>query len=74
MKTYVEILHSADGAKASKIFEILTELGLQPSFGQTDFVYCWKKNVTIPEILRFLDNVLAKLKGTGAIVKFSTIN
>jgi hypothetical protein len=74
MKTYVEILHSADGAKASKIFEILTEIGLQPSFGQTDFVFCWKKNVTIPEILRFLDNVLAKLKGTGAIVKFSTIN
>ena len=45
MKTYVEILHSADGEKASKIFEILTDLGLQPSFGQTDFVYCWKNNV-----------------------------
>ncbi len=74
MKTYVEIMHNADVAKASKIFEILTDLGLQPSFGQTDFVYCWKKNVTLPEILRFLDKVLLKLKGTGAIIKFSTIN
>ena len=74
MKTYVEILHNADGANASKIFEILTDIGLKPSFGQTDFVYCWKKNVTIPEILKFLDNILTRLKGTGAIVKFSTIN
>ena len=74
MKTYVEILHNADGANSSKIFEILTELGLQPSFGQTDFVYCWKKNVPLPEILKFLDRVLFKLKGTGAIVKFSTIS
>lgn len=74
MKTYVEILHSADGANASDIFKILTELGLQSSFGQTDFVFCWKKNVPLPEVLKFLDRVLFKLKGTGAIVKFSTIN
>ena len=74
MKTYVEILHSADGEKASKIFEILTDMGLQPSFGQTDFVYCWKNNVTLSEVLKFLDQVLARLKGTGAVVKFSTIS
>lgn len=74
MKTYVEIMHNADVAKASKIFDILSDLGLQPSFGQTDFVYCWRKDVTLPEILKFLDKVLSKLKGTGAIIKFSTIN
>jgi len=74
MKTYVEILHNADAAKASQIFQILADLGLQPSFGQTDFVYCWKKNVPLTEVLKFLDHVLFKLKGTGAIVKFSTIS
>lgn len=74
MKTYVEIIHSAEGEKASKIFEILSELGLRPSFGQHDFVYCWKSNVALPEVLKFLDHVLSKLKDTGAMVKFSTIS
>lgn len=74
MKTYVEILHSADGEKASKIFEILSEMGLKPSFGQHDFVYTWKNDVTVAEVLKFLDHVLFKLKDTGVILKFSTIS
>jgi hypothetical protein len=74
MKTYVEILHSADGEKASKIFEILSEMGLKPSFGQHDFVYSWKNDVTLAEVLKFLDHVLFKLKDTGVILKFSTIS
>jgi hypothetical protein len=74
MKTYIEILHSADGEKASKIFDILTEMGLKSSYGQHDFVYIWKKDVPMAEIIRFLDRILYKLKGTGAILKFSTIN
>ncbi|UCD14270.1 MAG: hypothetical protein JSW60_02325 [Thermoplasmatales archaeon] len=74
METYIEILHSADGERASRIFEILSEMGLKPSFGQHDFVYCWKKDVTLSEVLKFLDQVLSKLKGTGAVIKFSTIS
>lgn len=74
MKTYVEILHSADGEKASTIFEILSEMGLKPSFGQHDFVYTWKNDVTLAEVLKFLDHVQFKLKDTGAILKFSTIS
>jgi hypothetical protein len=74
MKTYVEILHSADGEKPSKIFEILTEMGLKPSYGQHDFVYYWNKDVTFTEIILFLDRIVSKLKGTGAILKFTTIN
>jgi hypothetical protein len=74
MKTYVEILHSADGEKPSIIFEILSEMGLKPSYGQHDFVYYWKKDVTFTEIILFLDRIISKLNGTGAILKFSTIS
>ena len=74
MKTYVEILHSADGEKASTIFEILSEMGLKPSFGQHDFVYNWKGDVTLMEVLKFLDRIISKLKSTGVILKFSTIS
>ena len=74
MKTYVEILHSADGEKPSIVFEILSEMGLKPSYGQHDFVYHWKKDISLAEIIQFLDRIITKLKGTGAILKFSTIS
>ena len=74
MKTYVEILHSTDGIKPSIIFEILSEMGLKPSYGQHDFVYYWNKDVSFTEIILFLDRLISKLKDSGAILKFSTIS
>ena len=73
MKTYVEIFHSADGEKVSIIFNKMKDLGFKPALGEHDFVYVWKKNVVITEVIDFLDNVVIKLKGTGAILKFTTI-
>ncbi|MCJ2513349.1 MAG: hypothetical protein LN408_02765 [Candidatus Thermoplasmatota archaeon] len=73
MKTYVEILHSADGEKVSIIFEKMKDLGFKPALGEHDFVYIWKKDVVLNEIIEFLDNVVSKLKGSGAILKFTTI-
>jgi hypothetical protein len=73
MKTYVEILHSADGEKVSIIFDIMKNLGFKPALGEHDFVYIWKKNVVLIEVIEFLDEVVLKLKGTGAILKFTTI-
>ena len=73
MKTYVEVLVNADGEKASVISEKLLEIGLKPAIGQHDFVYNWKDDVTLSEVLKFVDRVQSKLKGTGAILNFSTI-
>ena len=73
MKTYVEILHNVDGEKVSKIFEKMKDLGFKPALGEHDFVFIWKKNVVISEVISFLDDVVSKLKGTGAILKFTTI-
>ena len=73
MKTYVEVYVSAEGGKASEITQTLHEMGLEPSFGEHDFEYKWKEEVTLPEVLRFVDRVQSKLKGTGAILKFATI-
>jgi hypothetical protein len=73
MKTYIEIAHNADGEKVSVIFEILSNMGLKPALGEHDFVYNWKKNVPLPIVIRFLDDIISKLKGTGAILKFTTI-
>ena len=73
MKTYVEVYVSADGEKASIISEKLLEFGLKPTIGEHDFVYNWKEEVPLSEVLIFIDRVQAKLKGTGAILNFSTI-
>ncbi len=73
MKTYVEVYISADGERASIISEKLFELGLKPTIGEHDFVYNWKENVPLSEVLKFIDRVQARLRGTGAILNFSTI-
>jgi hypothetical protein len=72
MKTYVEVYVSADGEKASVITEKLFELGLKPTIGEHDFVFTWKDNVILNEVLKFVDHVQSKLKKSGAILKFST--
>ena len=72
MKTYVEVYVSADGEKASVITEKLLELGLKPTIGEHDFEYNWKENLVLNEVLKFVDHVQSKLKGSGAILKFST--
>ena len=73
MDTYVELYVSADGEKTSVITERLHEMGLKPTIGEHDYVYNWREDVTLPEVLRFIDRIQLKLKGTGAILKFSTI-
>ena len=73
MKTYVEILHNVDGEKVSTIFEKMKDLDFKPALGEHEFVYIWKKDVVISEVISFLDSVVSKLKGTGAILKFTTI-
>jgi len=73
MKTYVEVFVNADGEKASVITERLLDMGLTSAIGEHDFVYRWKDDVVLAEVLRFVDQVQSKLKGTGAILKFRTI-
>jgi hypothetical protein len=73
MKTYVEIFHSADGEKVSVIFDKMKDIGFEPALGEHEFVYNWKKKTMLPEVINFLDSVVMKLRGTGAILKFTTI-
>jgi hypothetical protein len=73
MKTYIEVYVSADGEKGSVITQKLMDMGLKSSIGEHDFEYKWKNNVTLPEVLRFVDNVQSKLAGSGTILKFTTI-
>lgn len=73
MDTYVDVFLNVDGEKASVIFKKLQEIGLKYSIGNHDFVYDWKRVVSITEELNFIDLIQEKLKGTSVILKFTTI-
>jgi len=72
METYIDVLLNADGEKASKVFKKLTDMDLKYHIGEHDFIYDWKKLVTIEEELQFIDNIQQKLKSSGVILKFTS--
>ena len=73
METYIDVYLNADGEKPSIIFNKLTEMGLKYHIGKYDFIYDWKRIVSIKEELVFIDRIQEKLKGTGVVLKFTTI-
>lgn len=73
METYVDLYLNADGVKASEIQRRLRDLGLKPGIGEHDFLYDWNKVVSPVEIIAFADKVQEELKGTGVILRFTTI-
>lgn len=64
---------NVDGAKASEIERRLRELGLKPAIGDHDFMYDWNRVVDASEVVAFADLVQARLKGTGVVLRFTTI-
>ena len=73
MKTYVEVYVSTEGEKASVLSQKFKDMGFEPSFGEHDFVYEWKDDATMNDVLYFVDKVQSKLSGSNAILKFTTI-
>ena len=73
LETYVDVFMNVDGEKASIIFDKLKEMGLKYHMGEHDFIYDWKRIVTITEELDFINRIQEKLKGTGVILKFTTL-
>ena len=73
METYIDIYLSADGEAASSIHKKLIGLGLKPTIGEHDFVYNWNGIANIDEEIKFIETVQKKLKGTGAMLRFTTI-
>ena len=72
METYIDVYISSDGVKSSEILQKLVEMGLKPSIGEHDFIYDWKRIVSIEEEIELIDKIQEKLKGTGLILQFKT--
>jgi hypothetical protein len=74
MKSYLNVWFNSEGAKPSEINQRLMSLGFKPVQGTHDFVYEWRKNVEVDEILRFGDKVKLTLQGLNVMFKIETID
>jgi len=73
METYIDILLNSDGKNASFIEKKLLKIGLKTSMGEHDFIYDWKRIVSPSEIINLADKIHSELKGSGAIIKITTM-
>jgi hypothetical protein len=73
METFVDVYLNVDGEKGSIVFSKLDEIGLKYFIGEHDFVYDWKGIATISDELKLIDKIQSQLKGTGVLLKFTTI-
>lgn len=74
MKSYLIVWFNSEGGKPSEINQRLMSLGFKPLQGTHDYVYEWRKNVEVEEILRFGDKVKMTLQGLNVMFKLETIN
>ena len=73
METFVDVYMNVDGEKGSVIFSKLSGMGLKYYIGEHDFVYNWKGIATISDELKLIDKIQSELKGSGVLLKFTTI-
>jgi len=73
METYLDVMISANGEKASIIHKKLLEMGLKPTIGEHEYVYKWEGLADLDEEMELIDKIQKKLKDTGAILKFTSV-
>ena len=73
METFIDVYWNVDGEKSSIVFSKLNEIGLKYFIGEHDFVYDWKGIATISDELKLIDEIQSQLKGTGVLLKFTTV-
>lgn len=69
----MDIFINVDGEKLSIIHKKLIGMGLKPTIGEHDFVYNWKGIITIDEEIKFIEKIQSNLRGTGVILRFTSI-
>lgn len=72
MKTYLLVFHSSEGATPSEVVERIKSVGFKVMKGYYDFVYEWREQQSIDEVVKIADVLHSVLKGTGTSFKLET--
>lgn len=73
MKTYLTLMFNSEGSTPSEVTNQLLNLGFKTAKGNYDFVYEWKEEVDIEELVWFADKVHAALKNHKVYFTIETI-
>ena len=65
METYLDLIISADGEKASVIHKKLLKIGLKPTIGEHDYFYKWEGLADLDEEMELIDKIQKSLKAVS---------
>jgi hypothetical protein len=72
-ETYLTLWFRSEGATPTSIAMRLQRIGFKPVKGKHDFVYDWKRQISLEEIFKLGDTVSKTLKGSKVLYKLETI-
>jgi len=74
MRTYVRMSFHSEGASPVKVLDTMRALGFEESMGLHDFVYKWKEQTTIEEVIQLTAKMHERLKGLDVNYEITTIS
>ncbi|UCE44477.1 MAG: hypothetical protein JSV57_03095 [Candidatus Bathyarchaeota archaeon] len=73
MRTYLRMWYNSEGANPVIVAEKLQDMGFEAITGQYDYVYNWKRDVELEDILQIMTSVHETLKGLNVLYKMETM-
>ncbi|MDH5450497.1 MAG: hypothetical protein OEX77_06305 [Candidatus Bathyarchaeota archaeon] len=73
MRTYLKVWYNSEGANPVVVAQKLNNMGFKAIKGQFDYVYDWRKEVELEDILQIMTAVHETLKGSKVSYKMETM-
>jgi len=73
MKTYLTLYFSSEGEKPSEVTKTLKKMGFETIQGVYDFVYDWKGDAKVEEVIELGNKVAVVLSKFNVFYKIETI-
>jgi hypothetical protein len=73
MKTYLTLFFSTNGTKPSEVTKLLERMGFEATHGPYDFVYDWKSDSIVEDVVEFADRVKVLLESHNVVFKMETV-
>jgi hypothetical protein len=73
MKTYLTLYFSTNGTKPSEVTTLLERMGFEATHGPYDFVYDWKSDSAVNNVIEFADKVKVLLETHNVVFKMETV-
>ncbi|MCL4325034.1 MAG: hypothetical protein M1144_06205 [Candidatus Thermoplasmatota archaeon] len=73
METYLRVTFSSEGSAPSEIVERLHSLGFQPTQGNYDFSYDWRREISTEEAMELANQLTETLRGYKVLFEMETV-